>query len=185
VLEQFAERQYRGKLALQCRIEMIKPEFLDLVQAINQGSGRVVLEFGLQTIHKSEQRLIQRPNNLQKIASIVSDIHRRNIEAEISLIFGLPGQTLESFQASVDYCKMLGFSTIHAFPLMLLRGTPLFDQKEALQLVESSDVQFEEIPRVQRDIPHVVASPTFTFQEWLQMGEIAEALQRDNHKNRE
>jgi radical SAM superfamily enzyme YgiQ (UPF0313 family) len=183
VMEQFAERQYRGKISLQCRIEMIKPEFLDLVQAINQ-TGRVVLEFGLQTIHKSEQRLIQRPNNLPKIASIVSEIHRRNIESEISLIFGLPGQTLESFEASVNYCKTLGFTTIHAFPLMLLRGTPLFDQKEALQLVESSDVQFDEIPRIQREIPHVIASPSFTFQEWRQMGEIAEALQRDNLKTR-
>lgn len=176
ILEQFASAKYRGKISLQCRIEMIKPEFLDLVEAINQ-NGRVVLEFGLQTIHKHEQQIIQRPNNLRKISSILADIQNRRIETEISLIFGLPGQTLQSFEESVSFCKELNVPTIHAFPLMLLRGTPLFEQKDSLQLVESSDVKFEHIPRIQQDIPHVISSPTFSYEDWLRMGEIAERLE--------
>lgn len=183
VLEQFATHKYRGKLSLQCRIEMIKPEFLDLIQAINQ-TGRVVLEFGLQTIHKYEQQIIQRPNNLRKISTIVTDIHRRGIESEISLIFGLPGQSLQSFAESVAFCKDLNIQTIHAFPLMLLRGTPLYDQKDTLQLVESTDVHFDHIPRIQKDIPHVISSPTFTYDDWLQMGEIAESLEKENKSQR-
>jgi radical SAM superfamily enzyme len=180
VLEQFARLQYRGKLALQCRMEMVKPEFLDLIEAINQ-TGQVVLEFGLQTVHKAEQQIIQRPNNLRRVAAVVEDLHKRNIESEISLIFGLPGQTLQSFQESVSFCQdQLCIPTIHAFPLMLLRGTPLYEQKQQLQLVESSDVHFDQIPRVQQDIPHVISSPSFSFQDWLRMGEIAEALETRN-----
>lgn len=183
VLEQLARYRYRGKLALQCRIEMVKPEFLDLIEEINQ-TGRVVLEFGLQTIHKVEQQIIQRPNNLRKVTAVLEDLHKRNIESEISLIFGLPGQTLQSFKESVSFCQdVLGIPTIHAFPLMLLRGTPLYEQKQQLQLVESSDVSFDQIPRIQQEIPHVISSPSFSYQDWLQMGEIAEGLQRRNLRN--
>lgn len=181
ILKEFARQKYTGKLSLQCRIEMVKPEFLDLVQTINQ-TGRVVLEFGLQSIHKQEQRIIQRPNNMSKITNIMKDIESRNIESEISLIFGLPLQTLQSFKESVQFCIDLNIKVIHAFPLMLLRGTPLYEQKHALQLVESSDVQFDDIPRIQKDIPHVISSPSFTFEEWLKMGEIAEDLQKHNPK---
>lgn len=179
ILEQFAHQQYKGKISLQCRIEMIKPEFLDLVQAINQ-TGRVVLEFGIQTIHKHEQQIIQRPNNMHKIRAILKDIQHRNIESEISLIFGLPRQTLQSFQESIAFCKDMNIETIHAFPLMLLRGTPLYEQKHELGLVESTDVHFDHIPRIQQDIPHVVSSPSFTYDEWLRMGEIAEELEKYN-----
>jgi hypothetical protein len=81
----------------------------------------------------------------------------------------------------VSFCQdQLCIPTIHAFPLMLLRGTPLYEQKQQLQLVESSDVHFDQIPRVQQDIPHVISSPSFSFQDWLRMGEIAEALETRN-----
>ena len=47
VLERFAERGFRGRLALQCRAEMITAEFLAAASRLN-----VLLEFGLQTIHE-------------------------------------------------------------------------------------------------------------------------------------
>jgi radical SAM superfamily enzyme YgiQ (UPF0313 family) len=179
ILEEFARLQYKGKISLQCRLEMVKPEFLDLIEAINQ-NGRVVLEFGLQTIHKEEQRIIQRPNNLHRIKPILKEISKRNIETEISLIFGLPNQTLQSFQQSIDFCKEMNIPIIRAFPLMLLRGTPLYEQKKELGLIESDDIQFDHIDRVQQDIPHVVSSPSFTYDEWLKMGALAEELEKYN-----
>jgi radical SAM superfamily enzyme YgiQ (UPF0313 family) len=151
-----ALKGYQGKLSLQCRIEMVTDEFLDEVQTLNRGGARVVLEFGLQTIHKLEQKLIERPNNMKKVDRILDEVQARGIECEISLIFGLPQQTVESFHASVQYCLDKGIQTIHAFPLMLLRGTKLHEDREKHQLVESDQVSFsEDIPRVYRDIPHV------------------------------
>ena len=63
-----------------------------------------------------------------------------------------------------------------AFPLMLLRGTPLYEQKEKLGLVEKCEVAHEAIERVQDEIPHVVESPSFTFDEWRRMADIAVTL---------
>ena len=169
---------YTGKLALQCRMEMVTPEFLETVELINQ-TGNVVLEFGLQTIHKDEQRLIQRPNNMKKIAWTLAETQRRKIETELSLIFGLPGQTIESFRQSVQYCIDMKVKTIHAFPLMILRGTLLYDKKKELGLIESHEIASVAIPRQQQDIPHVVASRSFTHSDWKEMAKIAEWLETE------
>lgn len=169
---------FTGKLALQCRMEMITPEFLDSVEMINQ-TGNVVLEFGLQTIHHEEQRFIQRGNNMRKIAKVLADVQKRKIEIELSLIFGLPGQTVDSFQASVQYCIDNDVKTIHAFPLMLLRGTLLHEQKMELGLVESSEIASPLIPRQQVDISHVVTSRSFNHDEWQQIAKLAAWLEQD------
>jgi radical SAM superfamily enzyme YgiQ (UPF0313 family) len=181
ILDVLIERGYSGKLALQCRAEMVTNEFLDKVEKLNQ-SANVVLEFGLQTIHKEEQRLIERPNNLKKVISVFEETCKRKIDTEISLIFGLPQQTVSSFQASVNFCVNLGATMIHAYPLMLLRGTPLYDLKQKLQLKESNDITIPEIDRLYNGIPHVVSSPTFTYAEWLQMATIAKDLEINNQR---
>ncbi len=182
ILQKLVAGCYRGKLALQCRFEMVNETFLDVVCALNQ-TARVVLEFGLQTIHQNEAKIIRRLNNMDKVTQILSELKQRNIEIEISLIFGLPGQTLRSFQASVQFCKDYAVPTIYAYPLMLLRGTPLHAEKEKLQLIESSDLNIN-INRIQSNIPHVVASPTFKYEEWCAMVDIAESLNAYNAKSK-
>lgn len=101
------------------------------------------------------------------------------IESEISIIFGLPGQTLESFKASVQFCIDRGVKTIHAFPLMLLRGTPLHDQKQQYNLRESNEIILPEIPRIQDHIPHIISSDTFSYSDWKKMAEIATKLETE------
>ena len=179
LMDKLIEGRYSGKIALQCRMELVSKEFLDQVEQLNT-TGRVVLEFGLQTIHEEEMKVINRKNSLKKVREVLQETRRRNIETELSLIFGLPSQTLTSFKESVEFCKDQGVSRIYAFPLMLLRGTPLFEQKEKLGLKESSDFHFESIPRIQTDIPHVVESLSFTYDEWLEMAEIAGSLEEYN-----
>jgi radical SAM superfamily enzyme YgiQ (UPF0313 family) len=171
-------RGYTGKLALQSRIEMVTPEFLEELVIFNK-TGHVVLEFGLQTIHREEQRLIERLNNMRKVERILQEVQDLKIESEISLIFGLPGQTLESFKSSVQFCVDRGIRTIHAFPLMLLRGTPLHDKKIDYGLQESNEIASLEIPRVQNEIPHVVSSKTFSYSDWRKMAEIAAKLETE------
>lgn len=180
VLDRFIEGRYSGKLSLQTRLEMMTPDFFDRLEGLNE-TGKVVIECGIQTIHKAEQKLIERPNNMKAISRNLEEARRRGIESEVSLIFGLPGQTVNSFQESVDFCKKLGAKKISAFPLMLLRGTPLFNMKKILGLKESNEVNLEKIDRVQTDIPHVVASYSFNEDDWKQMASIAEDLESYNY----
>lgn len=180
ILDRLIKGKFTGKLSLQSRIEMVSEDFLDKICQLNE-TAETVLEFGLQTIHPEEQAIIDRPNNMRRIERILTQIQQRQIKTEVSLIFGLPKQTLSSFKQSVDFCRQYKVPVIHAFPLMLLRGTPLYHKKIELGLVESNEMASPEIDRIQEDIPHVVSSPSFTYNDWKDMARIAEDLAKENN----
>ena len=162
VLRHFAATGYQGRLSLQCRFESVTQEFFEACQSLN-----VRLEFGLQTTQRAEMKAIRRTNNLAKVEAVIAELHRRRIDFEVSLIYGLPEQTLESFKASVDWCVERGVPLVRAFPLMLLRGTPLERDRARWGLVENDE-----------PIPLVVQSNTFSRADWDAMRDIAAELQR-------
>jgi coproporphyrinogen III oxidase-like Fe-S oxidoreductase len=144
---------------------------------LNQQGARCILEFGIQTIHKNEQKLIDRFNNLKKADSVLHDCLSNGIEFEISLIYGLPNQTLESFIESVEWClkRVQKKENLKAFPLMLLRGTPIHSRKEELGLIESTTLNeflFEDEKKFYEGIPHVVSSPSFSKEDWIKMSQF-------------
>ena len=61
---------------------------------------------------------------------------------------------------------------------MLLRGTRLHDRSHELGLVTCDSLQLDISGRVGSNIPHVVASRTFTFEDWLVMNKEAERVNR-------
>lgn len=110
---------------MQLKGDLIKDEFLQEWEALNSTGVLTVGEFGLQTIHPEEQRAIRRRDNLTKFRHIMTHLGERGIPFEISIIFGLPLQTLVSFKQTVEFCLSLaseGKGVVRAFPLMLLRG---------------------------------------------------------------
>lgn len=151
----------RAHLALQCRFEMITDEFLDALTGVN-----VTLEFGLQTTIAAEGAAIDRPNNMTKVDAGISKLHERAIDFEVSLIYGLPLQTLESFRESVSWCRERQVPRIKAWPLMLLRGTPLYREKAKYGFKESTDLR----------IPLVFASNSFSEIDYAAMQQLAATL---------
>ena len=185
VMDALIACNYRGKVSLQCRFEMIKNEFLERVVKLNEIGAKIVLEFGLQTIIPNEAKAINRPNRIKKIEDVIKQLHYLEILFEVSLIFGLPLQTLESFKESVNFCLENKVPVVKAWPLMLLRGTPLdsLEMREKYQLKERNICASEEIDRVQINIPHVVESSTFNESEWRKMAEIANTLVKTENKH--
>ncbi|CAG8443092.1 3097_t:CDS:1 [Acaulospora colombiana] len=177
VLDHFIEASFKGRISLQTRFEMVTRDFLERCELLKD---EVTLEFGIQTAIRTEQREIQRSNNLKRITEIAKELTRREIMFEVSLIYGLPNQTVESFRISVDFVKTLGATKIHAWPLMLLRGTELERRKTDLGLREEILIpgELKEIAkeRLSEGIPHVTSSPSFTRDEWMEMNLIAETL---------
>lgn len=151
-------------LSLQCRFETCTPDFLDALEGHN-----VTLEFGLQTTVEAEYRAIKRPNHLDIVCSRIRQLHERQIDFEVSLIYGLPNQTLDSFRSSVDWCVQRRVPRVRAWPLMLLRGTPLYEQKHLYGFRESDD----------QAIPIVVSSNSFSETEYAEMARIAQSLEEN------
>ncbi len=161
VLEHFVRHRYSGNLSLQCRAEKINAGFLDVAGRLN-----VCLEFGLQTVHEAEGRAVQRRNKIDLVDATLYEVRARGIRHEVSLIYGLPEQTLESFLETVSWCLERRVPVIKAFPLMLLRGTPLERDRDTWGLVDEGGM-----------MPSVVASNTFGPTEVAQMARIAGALE--------
>jgi len=162
ILQRFAGNGFRGRLSLQCRAEMVTDAFLDAAQALN-----VRLEFGLQTVHRSESEAVQRRNNIPRVDAALAVVRKRGIDHEVSLIFGLPMQTLRSFEESVRWCLDREVPVIKAFPLLLLRGTGLDRDRSRWGLVTDGS-----------SMPIVVESSTFTGDDWLAMSRLSEALRQ-------
>jgi hypothetical protein len=95
---------------------------------------------------------------------------------------------VDSFVKSLEWCLIRAprNSAVVAFPLMLLRGTPLYEAKERLGLVESSDIvaTFAGRERLLEGIPHVIASPSFTMHDWFKMGDLARSVTLDGDLGR-
>ena len=172
---------FTGKISLQCRLEMMTNEFVDRVLDLSR-TCEVVLEFGVQTIHRNEQHLIERPNNARRIERWIDQLNAEGVPYELSFMYGLPEQTLDSFRRTVDWAE--GKCSEHRgakaiarfFPLMLLRGTRLHDRAEELGLITCDSLKVDISGRVGSNIPHVVKSNTFTVEEWLLMNEEAERI---------
>jgi coproporphyrinogen III oxidase-like Fe-S oxidoreductase len=162
------------KLSLQTRPEKVTSAFL---QAVESSVAEVVLECGVQTFEPSELGLIERiPGSsaeatVKKVDEKLELMRSRGVDFEVSLIYGLPGQTFSSFMKSFDKARECGASKVEAFPLMLLRGTELHKRREELGLREGFE-QSVATARIQDFIPHVVTTPTMTMGEWIRIGEV-------------
>jgi radical SAM superfamily enzyme YgiQ (UPF0313 family) len=161
ILRMLKEVGLTARLSLQCRFELLTPDFLDALSDLD-----VELEFGLQTAVEAESAVIGRRNRMELVDARIQDLHEREIPFEVSLIYGLPLQTLDSFRYSVGWCLDRGVKTVRAWPLMLLRGTPLHAERSRWGYVESSGDR----------IPVVVASDTFSRNDHAAMARIAAEL---------
>ncbi|ODM99751.1 hypothetical protein Ocin01_06922 [Orchesella cincta] len=183
-LNGFLKFGYTGRLNMQARFEMIKAPFLQLCSQLQENGVQVELEFGIQTIIKKESQVIRRMNNLKAVVKSANELHARSIPFEVSLIYGLPEQTLDSFRSSLEWVKTFVKPTvIRAWPLMLLKGTSLYDMKNVYNLREKMlDEDLEELDksRQYKGIPHVVESSSFTETEWDQMKSVALSINSEN-----
>lgn len=163
ILEYAIEIELEAKLVFQVRFEDINERLLNLFSMLNTH-----LEFGLQTAIKAESVVINRRNNIDKVSSTIELLQDKKMSFEVSLIYGLPTQTLHSFTQSLQFLHERNVMNIKAFPLMLLEGTQLSDDRETYGIKECHIDD--------SGIPHVVQSDSFTNDEWKAMREIAKKL---------
>ncbi len=167
ILKEIERLELKSLFTFQTRFELIKhergKEFLELVSGINAH-----LELGLQTINEQEYAVIQRPNNKALIKEAMHMIQQLQVSYEVSIIYGLPNQTVDSFKRTIDFLVENGCRNIKAYPLMLLKGTELYHDKSKWKLEERAIGEF--------NIPVVISSNSFTEHDWQTMNEMAVQL---------
>jgi tRNA A37 methylthiotransferase MiaB len=159
---------------LQTRFEVIKPDdprsraFLDTCQIHRD---RVTLEFGLQTIHKREMEVIDRKNNLEVIRATMGELNKRGIDYELSVIYGIPGQTVASFLETIEFVVENGCEKIAAYPLRIPKNSKMDKMKRELG-VQEAPLDF--------NIFHTKASFSFTEKDYRVMSKFSGALRTLN-----
>ena len=173
---------FKGKISLQCRFEMLTAEFIQLCSDLIADGCQITLELGIQTANSNEAKAIRRGNQLTKILNNAKLLNAAKIPFEVSLIYGLPLQTVDSFKQSIEFSQSLQPTRLVAWPLMLLRGTELYHQKELFDFKETL-FGFDEMNQLSTEsnrlslgIPHVVSSNSFTFKDWTRMNDLARRL---------
>jgi radical SAM superfamily enzyme YgiQ (UPF0313 family) len=87
--------------------------------------------FGLQTTNSLALELLKRKSGPNIFTKKIGQLRSSIPGAEISfdLIYGLPGDTYEGFRKSVDFALSLKPGKLYLSPLLLLPGTPFWDEK--------------------------------------------------------
>jgi oxygen-independent coproporphyrinogen-3 oxidase len=95
------------------------------------------LSLGMQSAHPAELELLGRIHTYPDVIQAV-DWARRAVfdNLNLDLIFGLPGQPLERWEASLRQALALGVEHLSLYALTLEEGTPLLSRVQAGQLPE-------------------------------------------------
>ena len=139
-------------------------EFLEICE-----SGNLHLEFGVQTVIDSEMETIGRFNDQRKIETGMKALNERGLPYEVSLIFGIPGQTEATFVESVNFVIRNGCTNINCFPLRIPRGSEMERTRHADAV--------KELPyEGNYSVDQVMESFSFSEGDWGRMCEIAGVL---------
>ncbi len=128
ILENFSVSA-AAEITIEANPESCTPEFLEC--AVSCGVNR--LSLGVQSLCDSELKRIGRLHSAQEAVSAVKSARKSGFEnISCDLIFGLPGQSAESFAKSVDGLISLDTKHISCYNLQLEKGTPLYKSGAAL-----------------------------------------------------
>ena len=123
----------------------VTPEWCRGVAAL--GVNRVSM--GVQSFEDPILRLIGRRHTAHQAMDAVANLHAAGINnISIDLIFGLPGQTVTSWTASIEQAIALKPQHISAYGLTYEEGTRLWRQRERGEVVEVSEEQCLEMYRI-------------------------------------
>jgi len=105
----------------------VNPATVGLKKAVelkNMGFNRVSV--GMQSVDDKTLRFLGRVHNKKQFEQTVGDFFNAGFDnINVDCILGLPGQTRQVVENTVDYLDCLGVSHISAYSLIVERGTPL------------------------------------------------------------
>lgn len=111
-------------LNIATRCDALDDDILDYLDGLNKRTNLIV-ELGLQTIHESTSKLINRGHSLEKFEWAILELRKRNINTVVHIINGLPFETKEMMLETVRYLNKLDIQGIKIHMLFILKGTPI------------------------------------------------------------
>lgn len=177
------------------RPDCISNETLDYLSELNKKIP-VVIELGLQTIHESTAKLINRGYELNVFVDAVKKLKDKNIEVVVHIINGLPHETKDMMLQTVKFLNDLEIDGIKIHSLFILKDTKLakmyFNNEFTVQSLEDYvDVVTEQlalinentvIHRINGDAPRdLLIEPQWSIKKLVVMNEIDKVMKQKNY----
>lgn len=174
----------------------------DVVEYLRELNERTYLwvELGLQTVHESTARLINRAHDFECYKEGVDKLRAHNINVCSHIINGLPGENYEMMMETAGTVSALDVQGIKIHLLHLLKGTPMVKQYEKgmLEFLNQEDYvnlvvdQLEILPpemiihRITGDGPiDQLIGPMWSADKWNVLNSIDDTLKkRDTYQGK-
>ena len=109
-------------LNIATRCDAISDECLDYLTELNKKT-HLTIELGLQTIHESTSKLINRCHSLEQFDSMVHKLRERHINVAVHIINGLPYENEEMMLETVKHINTLDVQGIKIHMLHIIKDT--------------------------------------------------------------
>jgi hypothetical protein len=120
----------------------IRAEFIDSEIAGLFAGVHCSLQIGLQSAHHEVLANVNRTIDTVKYAEKISLLNSAGAIFGLDLIYGLPGDTFDGFQESLNYALGLQPNHLDIFPLAVIPGTALYDHAESFSLNSLQDAPY-------------------------------------------
>lgn len=142
------------------RAEFLTEEIADLFSQIHCS-----LQIGLQSSNPDALKAIRRNFNLDKYSQKISLLNQYGVPFGLDLIYGLPKDTFEDFKQSLDLAIQFQPNQLDIFPLSVLPGTELNEERQNLKLERKEEAPYT-----------LVSSPTFSKTDMEKAAWLSEAV---------
>ena len=155
----------------------------------------LTVELGLQTIHESTSKLINRCHDLECFVNCVKELRKRNINVVVHIINGLPYETKEMMLETIAFLNKLDIQGIKIHMLHILKDTALANlyEKEKFHVLsreEYVNIVCDQIEMLREDIvvnritgdPNSddLIEPSWLVKKFGVLNEIDKELERRN-----
>ena len=143
-------------ISIATRPDCLSNETIEFLNELNQIKP-LTIELGLQTIHDSTAKVINRGYNLNVFEDAVKRLNKYNIEIVVHIINGLPYESKEDMLETIKFINTLDIQGVKIHSLLVLKNTALANlyEKEKfkiLSLEEYVDITVSQIELLRPDI---------------------------------
>jgi len=182
-------------LSIATRSDTIEEDVYDYLEELNKKTF-LTIELGLQSMHESTLKRINRGHTLQNFETCVKELQKRKINVVVHIINGLPYETKEMMLETVKYLNNLNINGIKIHMLSILKDTPLeiMYQKEKFKILKEEeyiDIVCEQLSLLNPNIViHRIATgpkkedliePSWLLKKFQVLNNIDKEMQKRNY----
>ena len=186
-------------LAIATRPDAITDECLDYLEDLSKRT-YLMVELGLQTIHETTSKLINRCHTTKEFDEMVKKLRERNINVIVHIINGLPYETKEMMLETIKHINQLDIQGVKIHMLHIVKDTPLATmyQKNPFHVLSQEEYVDIVIDQLELLRPEIVIhritgdpvkedliAPTWLLKKFCVLNEIdKEMVKRDTYQGK-